>query len=1174
MRKGIRKWTIKSLFLSLTLLLAVSLLSVPMKAEASWIDRDASGIYAGSPPAEEGEEGDGTESEGEKPGLGFGSMKEDDNAEEEELEDGDSFFVDIIVKALSYLISLIGRLLFGVISGLKASLDNLIYGRLVDEHPLFTFDLGKGNVYGQVSMAMYNTLSAVCVGLMMIMCVGKVAFSTWRRGRFAQASLRDALTSTLIGFLLLALMPNIVDVMLYVRDLILYATGTEGAKSLFGTDKATSIIAVLAEAANKDIVSALIFVAAVLLNLYFLLAYVGVALNMTINFILFPLVAIKSCFNDRKAIGSWLWEMVSCMMVPLIDAVLIMIPAFLGKYASEDVTGINSVSIALIEVLICYMIIPARNYARDVLGMRVGGLENTGLSTAALLGMKAAKGIKDSFAEGKEVRKNAENDMERANAEEDLAQNEKDAQSAAMATAEANASAMTPAGDIQKDKNMDDEKDKDKLDLRDQDGKDFDQERDNGKPFGRDQNYYDEMDAAAETERAAKEDLDRARDKKKKLQEKMDAVAGDDSLPDSEKQKQMKALREQMKEVDGELAELEERSIDTPNPRKTINDKLRSANDEKAKLEEQYNKAVSSGSASEAELENLEGQIKAKDQEIDGLVRQKMRLELTDQKEALSKEPQALRQEIEQLGSENESLGARRDALMRQKGKTQAMQDAYAPGSEEYKKLQGDIDNLNQGIAACDNEMGQNRMRQATLQGALAHQEEGLRDRQAYNLHERLEAQNALDAARSEEKMLSSAIEEAKESNSSPAALANMENRLAETRGAIKAHENRLGALANEDRRIAARLNETNPAANQYTLEELQTEKAKQNTEKAGIEKEIAAVNEKMVADPDNQQAYKEEIARLKTRQADCNLRNAKLDQMILGAKAAAGGSFAGAGGGSRGRSGAGGTAVSDEYDQRRAAIMERYANVDNFEEPEFRDLSHEKKAQFYRERALKGRQQLRKRRIGGAVGAMVGGTAGLWLGTAGVGAGGMIGHSVGSGVAENIAIRSMKAHSPNRPVDYSGTPLDVNIAADLRDNSLQGQAETIRNVQAQLMVSREGAAFQNAMREELINNNLIQREVRRIFEAHGITPEVKRSATGRETYKQNLEDMVIEAQSAVRTSVEHSESRIIERCAGAEFAKLSVREKQRLIDEAGHPGMDAYDDLCRQTIADIWSSL
>ena len=144
-----------------------------IKAEASWIDRDASGIYA---------DGDF--------GQGIGDIDEDDMAEEEEIDEGTGFFVQMFETIFIWLFRTIGNLLFGILDLIGASLDVLIYGRLVRSDTLFTFDLGTGNVYGIVSAAVYGILSTGMIVLLIPVFMGKIAVSAWKRGDVAKATLK------------------------------------------------------------------------------------------------------------------------------------------------------------------------------------------------------------------------------------------------------------------------------------------------------------------------------------------------------------------------------------------------------------------------------------------------------------------------------------------------------------------------------------------------------------------------------------------------------------------------------------------------------------------------------------------------------------------------------------------------------------------------------------------------------------------------------------------------------------------------------------------------------------------------------------------------------------------------------------------------------------------------
>ena len=397
-----------------------------LKAEASWVDRDASGIYSGDV--------EGT----------IESM--DENAVEDSTDEGTNWFLRLLNQGICYIITLLGRLLYSLLDTIGASLDRLIYGYLVSDTPLFTFDLSAGNIWGIVSAAIYKILRNVTILGCIVIFMGKIAGSAWKRGDFAKSALKDAAGGLALGILLLLLMPNFLDLALYIRDCILYLIGTDGAKSLFGSGRTTSIIGVLAAAANDSIMSAIMFDAAVLLNLYFLLVYIGVALAMCVNFILFPFVVIKMHF-DKQVLMNWVWEEVSCLLVPVLDAVLIMIPSYMGIYSGRIGIG-DAVAVAVMQVLTCFAVIPARNAMKSILGLRTSVLEGAGLMASSFLGMAAFRGLGNTIAGHKETKKNAEADMERADMEDDIAQMEKD-ENGIYESGQGGQGDLVSAGDIQ-----------------------------------------------------------------------------------------------------------------------------------------------------------------------------------------------------------------------------------------------------------------------------------------------------------------------------------------------------------------------------------------------------------------------------------------------------------------------------------------------------------------------------------------------------------------------------------------------------------------------------------------------------------------------------------------------------------------------------------------------------
>lgn len=150
----------------------------------------------------------------------------------------------------------------------------------------------------------------------------------------------------------------------------------------------------------------------------------------------------------------------------------------------------------------------------------------------------------------------------------------------------------------------------------------------------------------------------------------------------------------------------------------------------------------------------------------------------------------------------------------------------------------------------------------------------------------------------------------------------------------------------------------------------------------------------------------------------------------------------------------------SDKYMQERRAVASRYANLDNFENPEVsKFLTSRQKAEFYRKRAAVKRTRAVAGAVGAAAGAVTGAGMGMFLGTYGAEMlgefGGMTGSAFTGGVAEAVAGRTSvyRYKAGNLPGSFrtgnafAGSPQNMTdaqrnadiseICSDLRDFSM-----------------------------------------------------------------------------------------------------------------------------------------
>ena len=471
--------------------------------------------------------------------------------------------------------------------------------------------------------------------------------------------------------------------------------------------------------------------------------------------------------------------------------------------------------------------------------------------------------------------------------------------------------------------------------------------------------------------------------------------------------------------------------------------------------------------------------------------------------------------------------------------------------SDGYRDIAQKISGIDEQIVAKDMELGANQARQSAIDTTLARQESGLRDRQAYNLHERVKAQEAYDTANAQAADIRRQLKNGGASMTA-SSRAQLEEQLRGAEGTMEKAQSRIGSLAAEDRRIAARLHEISPELNQTSPDALRSAKNEQKVKRAGIQREIANLNAQMEADKnENRYQYREKIAKLKSEIADCDYKTAKIDQMLDGMK----------GGDGRGASGAGRSSISNEYDKKRNAIMERYATVDNFERPEFSNISHEKKAQLYRERALRAPKILFRRRTGAIAGAVMGAGMGVWLGAAGVGVGGMFGSTIGGEVGESMANRSLTRRTV-KPVNYDNTPLDFHISSDMRDNTVTGQVRTVERVQAELAGSLESDKFQQAVQDELMDTNIVQQQIRVLFQENQVTPQ---------NYEEKRDVLLKGLRPHLMETVEKAEQRIVRQCAGKEYASLSPQVQRQIVQSVAIPNMEIFDDLTEQYLGERW---
>ena len=174
---------------------------------------------------------------------------------------------------------------------------------------------------------------------------------------------------------MLTAMPYFVDVFLYIRDVGLYAVAVSLGKNVLNLDVGSlSLIDMFRKNAEQSFMNTAMYVGSMMLNLYFGIQYVGLAISYVVYFFSFPFVCMNTQF-DRKALGEWWKSILLSMVIPILDVVLLFIPLAFG------VLG-NSEAIHVLQLLVCSMLIPARMLLRGAMGIRTSmGMEMAGIAT-------------------------------------------------------------------------------------------------------------------------------------------------------------------------------------------------------------------------------------------------------------------------------------------------------------------------------------------------------------------------------------------------------------------------------------------------------------------------------------------------------------------------------------------------------------------------------------------------------------------------------------------------------------------------------------------------------------------------------------------------------------------------------------------------------------------------
>lgn len=350
------------------------------------------------------------------------ATEEDKNIEPKKPGTVEKYFSELIRNTASSLISLLE-------DNLGAGLDRIIYGRVGSGQPnrvnIYSFELKSGNPYGVTAAVCYSLVRSMAFIFLGISFVFLLAKSAWTGQTAAsREQIKTSFYSTAVKFSILTLMPYLFDVVLYVRDVVLYGIKEVTGQMITGGATLSLAKAFLINAERSGrFIDALMYLGTVILTLFFAVIYIAIAIDMLICFVFFPILCVIHS-KKRDLLGSWMMTVLSNILTPVLDAILLLIPLLTSLMLSDVVNGI-----AIIQMIMCMLIIPSRNRIKTLLGVQSN--ERGGLMSAMALmalGRTVAGKAKNAFGKIGDIR----SDMQKSRMHKDMAEADEEEQSSML----------------------------------------------------------------------------------------------------------------------------------------------------------------------------------------------------------------------------------------------------------------------------------------------------------------------------------------------------------------------------------------------------------------------------------------------------------------------------------------------------------------------------------------------------------------------------------------------------------------------------------------------------------------------------------------------------------------------------------------------------------------------
>lgn len=334
-----------------------------------------------------------------------------------------SGFGEMIMDFLGWLAFYVADTFYNILKTCGMTLDSIIFGRvagygiIIDNTPvsLFSFELEKGNPYGFAAAVLFQRIRMYMYSFLAILCLIKlVRIAAGNDYVKLKEDTKAFLGDVFLAFSLIVMMPYLLDLYLYIRDMILKSVTFQTLQDLFGSSGFLEGYRKNAVESGKEFISCLLFLGSVGVAVFLAAIYISYAMSMMVHFALFPFVCLRG-LNDRRAYGEWAKTTVSLTVMPIADGIVLTIPLMLSNMAG------GNMAFNFLALIACAMILTVRSQVRETLGIQSNGLDMKAIGMTMALGHLArgignsvkssigkAKGAADSFSQAKEDRNMAD----------------------------------------------------------------------------------------------------------------------------------------------------------------------------------------------------------------------------------------------------------------------------------------------------------------------------------------------------------------------------------------------------------------------------------------------------------------------------------------------------------------------------------------------------------------------------------------------------------------------------------------------------------------------------------------------------------------------------------------------------------------------------------------------